>query len=336
MMNKFVVITSIHSPTETVKLLSHWQGWKIVVIGDKKTPTDWQYDNVDYLSVARQSELFGDFASALPFNRYSRKNLGYIYAIKNNADVIFETDDDNLPLPSAKEKLEELINTAYAGSNIVEKLVTSQARWVNIYSLFTDEGTRCWPRGYPLDLINVTPECHIKHQATQSPVWQFLVDKDPDVDAIYRLTSNKSVTFKQGLKYAVDFGLYSPFNSQCTLWFPEAFSLMYLTSFTTMRVTDILRSYLAQRALRAEGKRVAFLSPICYQERNYHDLITDFVEEYDLYVNAHKYIDILDSVTAQGMKETYCKGIESLAEQNLLKPDEYGLYMRYLEEAGLV
>ena len=335
-MNKFVVITSIHSPTETVKLLSHWQGWKVVVVGDKKTPTDWQYANVDYLSVARQIDLFGDFASALPFNKYSRKNLGYIYAIKNNADVIFETDDDNLPFPSAKEKLEELINTAHAGSNIVEKLITSHARWVNIYSLFTDKGTRCWPRGYPLDLLNATQECCIEHQAIQSPILQFLVDKDPDVDAIYRLTSNKSVTFKQRLKYAVDFGVYSPFNSQCTLWFPEAFPLMYLPSFATSRVTDILRSYLAQRALCTEGKRVAFFSPICYQERNYHNLITDFIEEYDLYVNAHKYVELLGSVNAQGMKETYGKSIKLLIEHNLLKSDEYGLYMRYLEEAGLV
>lgn len=336
MLNKFVVITSIYSPTETVELLSHWRGWRIVVVGDKKTPTDWQYTNVDYLSVARQIDLFGDFASALPFNRYSRKNLGYIYAIKNNADVIFETDDDNIPFPSAKEKLEELINTAYVGYNIVEKLVTSHARWVNIYSLFTDECTRCWPRGYPLDLINAEQEYGVEEQAIQSPILQFLVDKDPDVDAIYRLTSNKSVTFKQGLKYAVDVGVYSPFNSQCTLWFPEAFSLMYLPSFTTSRVTDILRSYLAQRALWTEGKRVAFLSPICYQERNYHNLITDFVEEYDLYVNVHKYVDLLDSVTAQGMKEAYCRSIELFAEHNLLKSDECRFYMEYLKQAGFV
>ena len=336
MLNKFVVVTSIYSPTKTIELLSHWRGWRIVVVGDKKTPTDWQCANVEYLSVARQIELFGDFASAVPFNRYSRKNLGYIYAIKNNAEVIFDTDDDNLPFPSAQEKLEELIDTAHAGYSVVDKLITSHTRWVNIYTLFSDEGTRCWPRGFPLDLINAEQECGVEDQAIQAPILQFLVDKDPDVDAIYRLTSNKSVTFKQGLRYAVDVGVYSPFNSQCTLWFPGAFSLMYLPSFTTSRVTDILRSYLAQRALWAEGKRVAFQSPICYQVRNYHNLMTDFVEEYDLYVNVHKYVDLLDSVTAQGNKETYCKGIELLAEHNLLKPDEYGFYMRYLEEAGLV
>lgn len=335
MKNKFAVITSIYPPTEAVKLLSHWQGWNIVVVGDKKTPSDWQYANVDYLSVARQSDLFGDFASALPLNRYSRKNLGYIYAIKNNADVIFETDDDNLPLPDAQKKLEELIETAYVGSNIVGKVITSQARWVNIYSFFTDKGTRCWPRGYPLDLINTAQECRVEHQAIQSPILQFLVDKDPDVDAIYRLTSNKSVTFKQGLRYAVDVGMYSPFNSQCTLWLPKAFPLMYLPSFTTSRVADILRSYLAQRALWAEGKRVTFLSPIFYQERNYHSLIADFVEEYDLYVNIYKYVELFDSVNARGMKESYDKSIKLLAEHNLLKSDEYRLYKRYLEEAGL-
>ncbi len=335
-MNKFVVITSIYPPTEAVKLLSHWRGWRIVIVGDKKTPADWQYANADYLSVARQIELFGDFASALPFNKYSRKNLGYVYAIRNDADVIFDTDDDNLPFPSAKETLEELINTVYAGHSNVEKLITSHAAWVNIYNLFTDQSARCWPRGYPLDLVTADQEYGVEDQAIQSPILQFLVDKDPDVDAVYRLTSNKPVTFKQGLKYAVDVGVYSPFNSQCTLWFPDAFSLMYLPSFTTSRVTDILRSFLAQRTLWAEGKRVSFLGPICDHKRHYHNLISDFVEEYDLYINAHKYVDLLDSVTAQGKDETYCKSIELLAGHNLLMPDEYGFYMRYLEEAGLV
>ena len=42
MNEKWIVVTTINSPTEDVKKLSAIDGWKVVVVGDTKTPADWR------------------------------------------------------------------------------------------------------------------------------------------------------------------------------------------------------------------------------------------------------------------------------------------------------
>ena len=43
MHDKWIVVTSIAAPTSDVKLLSQIAGWKLLVVGDKKTPKSWRY-----------------------------------------------------------------------------------------------------------------------------------------------------------------------------------------------------------------------------------------------------------------------------------------------------
>lgn len=40
---KWIVITTINAPTDDVKKLADIEGWKVVVVGDTKTPIDWRY-----------------------------------------------------------------------------------------------------------------------------------------------------------------------------------------------------------------------------------------------------------------------------------------------------
>ena len=40
--DKWIVITTINSPTADVKKLAGIEGWKVVVVGDTKTPKDWR------------------------------------------------------------------------------------------------------------------------------------------------------------------------------------------------------------------------------------------------------------------------------------------------------
>ena len=42
MNDKWIVLTSINAPTKDVKRLAAITGWKVVVVGDKKTPQDWR------------------------------------------------------------------------------------------------------------------------------------------------------------------------------------------------------------------------------------------------------------------------------------------------------
>ena len=40
--DKWIVITSINYPTEDVKKLAAIPGWKMVMVGDTKSPKDWK------------------------------------------------------------------------------------------------------------------------------------------------------------------------------------------------------------------------------------------------------------------------------------------------------
>ena len=43
MHEKWIVVTTINSPTAGVKKLAGIEGWKVVVVGDTETPEDWRY-----------------------------------------------------------------------------------------------------------------------------------------------------------------------------------------------------------------------------------------------------------------------------------------------------
>ena len=42
MHEKWIVLTTINTPTADVKKLAGIEGWKVVVVGDTKTPADWR------------------------------------------------------------------------------------------------------------------------------------------------------------------------------------------------------------------------------------------------------------------------------------------------------
>ena len=75
-------------------------GWCTVVVGDLKTPNASYAGVLDpgrhvYLSVEAQLSAGLSLASETPLNHFSRKNLGYLYAVRMGATQIFDFDDDN-------------------------------------------------------------------------------------------------------------------------------------------------------------------------------------------------------------------------------------------------
>ena len=96
-MKKYIVITTINPITSGIKSLLE-KDFNLVIVGDQKTPNKYQdTKDVFFLDIAKQKELFPDLADLIPYNHYCRKNLGYLYAIKRGYNIIYETDDDNVP-----------------------------------------------------------------------------------------------------------------------------------------------------------------------------------------------------------------------------------------------
>jgi hypothetical protein len=280
--NKYIIITSIFSPTEAVKKFSKKRGWKLIVVGDEKTPQKWEQENSEFFSIQNQKKLDFKIIKLLPSNHYSRKMIGYLHAIKNGAEVIADTDDDNIPLNNWGK---------FDFKN--RYTVASKVPYINVYNLYL-EARNIWPRGYPLSMLSVKNDPVFKIKNVSIGIWQFLVNKDPDVDAIYRLTNNKPTYFKKGAEPIVlEKGCLCPINSQNTFFTKETFPLLYLPAYVNFRVTDILRGYIAQIILWESNLKIGFGTASAIQERNPHNYLKDFESEIPLYIHSEKIIDVI-------------------------------------------
>lgn len=284
-----IIITSINAPNRAMQMFAEGareHEMNFYVIGDTKSPDDFQLEGCNYFSVPRQHETGFEFANACPTRHYARKNIGYLIAMRDGAEIIIDTDDDNFPRE----------NFWNARNRTVETVVLPDAGWVNAYRYFTD--SLIWPRGLPLDQIhNPLPDYHTLQQVTvDCPIQQGLADENPDVDAIYRLLLPLPQNFRKHRKVGLTGKSWCPFNSQNTTWFKEAFPLLYLPAYCSFRMTDIWRSFVAQRIAREYGWPLLFDEPTVWQERNDHSLMKDFEDEVSGYLLNDRIKHTLDSL----------------------------------------
>jgi hypothetical protein len=273
-----VVVTSISAPNAVLRELAGQckaRGFSFYLIGDVPSPAGFSIDGCDFYSLERQKATGLNIARLLPTRHYSRKNIGYLLAMQTRPAMLLETDDDNLP------------SQEFWGSRELSQRVPvlSGSGWSNVYAYFSD--ANIWPRGLPLDAIRTAlPEFEtLPELEAECPIQQGLADDNPDVDAIYRLVQPLPIVFRKDRKVALGSGAWCPFNSQNTAWFPKAFPLLYLPSYCSFRMTDIWRSFVAQRIAWANGWSVLFISPDISQERNEHDLMRDFADEVPGYLH---------------------------------------------------
>jgi hypothetical protein len=156
-----------------------------------------------------------------------------------------------------------------------------------------------WPRGFPLDKITeqdtYTPnDGH--EQWFDAPIQQGLADESPDVDAVWRLVFNHPFRFEQSASVWLPRDTWCPFNSQTTWWWPPAYPLLYLPSYCSFRMTDIWRSFVAQRCLWEMGYGVVFHAPEVCQQRNEHTLIRDFEDEIPGYLTNQRIVSALSAL----------------------------------------
>ena len=323
-----IVITTIQPPTSSVMAMvekAHRDELRVIAVGDRKTPDVTWPKGVDFLSIAGQLEMDLKLPALLPENHYARKNLGYLLAMSRGAEVIFDTDDDNAPLQTWRCR----------GVDILAR-PCSQTGWVNAYQWFTDE--HIWPRGLPLEVIRSSEPTIQPGQAitVRAPIQQGLANGSPDVDAVWRLTMDKDIAFQDNGSVLLSKGAWCPFNSQSTWWFPEAYPLMYLPSFVSFRMTDIWRSFIAQRCLWAMGYGLVFHGPEMFQERNPHNLLRDFEQEIPGYLGNYKICQLLEIVSLseklEGVGGNLRLCYEALIKDGFVPTEEMALVEAWLHD----
>lgn len=213
---------------------------------------------------------------------YSRKNIGYLYAIQHGARYIYDIDDAIRP----KGGPAYFHLTANMSGLIYDNLEHDD---VNPYGHFGQPFV--WPRGYSLqDAARPVNNTYKLTTFATPAIQQALVDGDTDVDAIFGLLhgdpkrTTVNITFdRRAPPMVLPRGVFAPLNSHNTLFAYSALWALYLPSSVTSRVSDIWRGYWAQTLLWLLGQRIAFLPPNAVRSRHGHRYIDDFHDESELH-----------------------------------------------------
>lgn len=291
-MKTCIVVTSISGPNRAMRQLAEGalsHGYEFIVVGDTKSPVEFLLHGCKFLGIEAQLDSNYEYAHNCPTGHYARKNVGYLVAMSAGAQCVLETDDDNLPLSDFFRP----------GDAIMESSVIEHSGWVNMYKYFTD--VLIWPRGFPLNMIHSELPAYeaLPLRTVDCPIHQGLAQTNPDVDAIYRLILPLPQNFRNDRQIALGPGSWCPFNSQNTIWYPQAYPLMYLPAHCSFRMTDIWRSFVAQRICHLNGWGILFRPPTVSQERNEHDLMYDFSDETIGYLNNYGMMKELEKLDLQ-------------------------------------
>jgi len=328
MNNTFLIITTIANKYNRVlnAIVQDLRKTEIsfIIVGDKKSPRDFKLPGTEYYSVRKQESLEFNLTRSLPYNHYARKNIGYLVAISKGAKIIIETDDDNIPLPAFWKN-----RSKKAKGQLIEK-----NGWTNVYKYFTNKNI--WPRGFSLENINDTLPMLSNEVELNCPIQQGLADGNPDVDAIYRLTLTLPIQFNKTKNIILGYKTICPFNSQNTTWFKDAFPLLYLPSYCSFRMTDIWRSFVAQRIAWTCGWNILFHQSTVKQERNDHNLMKDFNDEIVGYQFNSQIMKELINLDLKKGKEHINENLilcyNKLIELNLVHKDELDLVKNWIKD----
>lgn len=328
-----IVVTTIQPPTPCMQALAreargHGLHW--LVIGDRKGPPAFDLAPAEFIPIDEQRQLPYRLARMLPEGHYARKNLGYLEAAARGSDRIYETDDDNGPIPGWTPR-----------SLHVEALrlrADPVSPWVNIYAAFTAE--HIWPRGLPIDRVRhrIDPDllAGAEPVSVAAPIQQGLANGSPDVDAVWRLVLDHDVTFNDMPNLILPAGLWSPFNSQNTWWWRPVFPLLYLPSYCSFRMTDIWRSFVAQRCLWELGHELEFHRADVHQTRNEHNLLRDFGDETVGYLRNEEIRHLLEGLPLRPgyhrLKDNLHRCYEALVDASVVGRGEMALVEAWIED----
>lgn len=286
-MKKIIVTTTIHSPTKAILEFCKKADWNFIIVGDLKTPhKDYEqlmliYPNLTYLSPSKQEQKYKELSNAIGWNCIQRRNIGFIEAYNQGADIIASVDDDNIPLDNWGKNIvvgkEIEIDTYIPKGNVFDPLSITKDNYL-------------WHRGFPIQCLkekNILMKKIIKRKVlVQADLW----NGDPDIDAIARLTFKPEVNYDY-IKSFYCSNVISPFNSQNTFIAREAIPFYACLPFIG-RMDDIWGAYILQYYF---PNSVIYGCPTVYQERNVQDLVTNLEKEIIGYRNTNNLLLELDN-----------------------------------------
>jgi len=279
-MKKVIVTTSINPPTNAIRKFETMTDWELVVIGDLKTPKDYDLSRGVFVTPAMQEKRDKELSDAIGWNCIQRRNFGLLWAHDMCADIIALVDDDNIPCEGW-------------GRDLIVGKETEVNYYVTDLPVFDPVGAtnykHLWHRGYPLQLITQRDYSKKVKKKIKPDVQADFWNGDPDIDAICRMEHAPDCKFDEQC-FPLASNRLSPFNSQNTFISGKMLKDYFLFPHVG-RMDDIWASYYVE----SKGYVVAYNKASVLQDRNIHDLIKDMKAEYIGYENNLKIVNELRS-----------------------------------------
>ena len=265
-MKKFIVTTTINSPTIATHKFCEFSDWTLIVVGDTKTP-HLEYKNLNciYLSPDMQEHIHKELSDSIGWKSIQRRNLGFLFAYQQGADIVATVDDDNIPY-------DDWGKNVLVGQTIECDLYDPEDDVFDPLSITNTPNI--WHRGYPIELLQKRHRVEYRGKVKKKVLVQAdLWDGDPDIDAMARLTMKPIVKYNIEKPYCSN--KISPFNSQNTFLAREVIPF-YTVLPHIGRMDDIWGAYIMQHYF---PNSVIYNKASVYQDRNAQDLITNLEKE---------------------------------------------------------
>lgn len=273
----YIATTTINKPTKALKLFAKNKNCKLIVSLDKKSK-NFELKNSIVLSTKYQEKKWPRLSKLVGWNCIQRRNFAILEAYERGAEKIALIDDDNIPYNNWFKNI--FLNKQIKCNEIkTNKKIFDPVGYTNHSNL--------WHRGLPLELVNNRKYKKAKKQLIKPDIQANFWNGDPDIDAVCRMIFKPECNFKKNL-FPFFSKKISPFNSQNTLITRKVIKDYFLFPHIG-RMDDIWASFY----VTSKKYRVLYNEPTVYQQRNVHNLIKDFKDEYIGYVNSLKLVESL-------------------------------------------
>ena len=339
---RWIVITTINPPNQNLdQLINITKSWKIVIIGDIKTNNEsWSIfknsTRIIYLSLEDQNKLNYNITKYIPYNSYTRKNIGYLFAIQHGAKEIYETDDNIFMID------ENILQSNI--SNYLSYAENNSSQMVNPYSFYGK--STIWPRGYRLKDLDKNSDIKFyrllgNRTELNHLIFQGIINIKPDVDSLFLQSRalkensiNETFFISNNLIYLP--GNFVPINSKNTKYYYDIFPSLALPTSVSKRVCDIWRGYLMQRYAWIYNGTVLFRPANAEYKGNFsNNIIFDFIEERDLYYELDFLLDNLNievDLAIDNPKKFIFILIEILVYKGILKKNDLDMYKAFIDD----
>lgn len=271
---KVIVTTTIFPPSKALEEFEKFSDWKLIVVGDLKTPHElYRFRNLIYLDPEFQETHYKTLSDLLGWNTIQRRNIGYLEALKMGATVIASVDDDNIPYEGWGQNLILDIENTYDCYNPTNSSI-------RVFDpLSPTNYNHLWHRGYPINKVHQKNSIEKTRRTIKADVQADFWNGDPDIDAIARMVYKPNTTFDNSV-FPFTSDCISPFNSQNTFFTRKALKNYFLFPFVG-RLDDIWGAFYCL----AKGNTVVYNKATVFQDRNEHNILNDFSKEVIGYMN---------------------------------------------------